>query len=162
MPCGLIGMYWVKCKQSNSHTSLTTLCSHFLFCLTVIRPWLKLPTTGGYGHVICMGNLRGVFFSIKYSRRECRDPQKFIFSHINKIKVGEMVIMNDLDWPMLSYYVIKYEKFRKVMQRTEKLCLAVCFHLALNWLSTCSWHIPLYIHVVVLCVTKYIPCTFHV
>ncbi len=32
----------------------------FSFCLTVIRPWLKLPT-GGHGQVICMGNLRGVF-----------------------------------------------------------------------------------------------------
>ncbi len=30
MPCGLIGMCWVKCKQSNSHTSLITLCSQFL------------------------------------------------------------------------------------------------------------------------------------
>ncbi len=29
MPCGLIGIYRVKCKQSNSNTSLTTLCSHF-------------------------------------------------------------------------------------------------------------------------------------
>ncbi len=29
-----------------------------------------------------------------------------------------MVIMNDLEWPMLSYYVIYYEK--KVMQRTKK------------------------------------------
>ncbi len=31
-----------------------------------------------------------------------------------------MVIMNDLKWPILSYYVIYYEKLRKVMQRTEK------------------------------------------
>ncbi len=30
MPCGRIGMYWIKCKKSNSHTSLTTLCSHVL------------------------------------------------------------------------------------------------------------------------------------
>ncbi len=30
MSCGPIGMYWVKCKQSKSHTSLTTLSSHFL------------------------------------------------------------------------------------------------------------------------------------
>ncbi len=37
-----------------------------------------------------------------------------------------MVIMNDLEWPMLSYYVIYYEKLRKVMQRTEKEALAVC------------------------------------
>ncbi len=34
--------------------------------------------------------------------------------------------MNDLEWPMLSYYVIYYEKLRKVMQRTEKEALAVC------------------------------------
>ncbi len=40
MPCGLIGMYWAKCKQSNSHTSLTTLF-YISFCLKVIRPCLK-------------------------------------------------------------------------------------------------------------------------
>ncbi len=34
-----------------------------------------------------------------------------------------MVIMNDLEWSMLSYYVISYEKFRKVMQQTEKVAL---------------------------------------
>ncbi len=31
-----------------------------------------------------------------------------------------MMIINDLEQPMLSYYVIYFEKFRKVMQRTEK------------------------------------------
>ncbi len=36
-----------------------------------------------------------------------------------------MVIMNDLEEPMLSYYVLYYEKFRKVMQRTEKEALIV-------------------------------------
>ncbi len=35
-----------------------------------------------------------------------------------------MVIMNDVEWPMLSYYVIYYEKFRKVMQWTEKVALS--------------------------------------
>ncbi len=35
-----------------------------------------------------------------------------------------MVIMDDLEWPMLSYYVIYYEKFRKVMQQTEKEALS--------------------------------------
>ncbi len=59
MPCGLIGMYWVKYKQSNSHRSLTTLCPHF-FCLTIIRPWLNLAT-GGHCYVIFMGNLGKVF-----------------------------------------------------------------------------------------------------
>ncbi len=35
-------------------------------------------------------------------------------------QVEKMVIMNYLEWPMLSYYVIYYEKFRKIMQWTEK------------------------------------------
>ncbi len=34
-----------------------------------------------------------------------------------------MVILNDLEWPMLSYYVIYYEMFRKVVQWTEKEAL---------------------------------------
>ncbi len=37
-------------------------------------------------------------------------------------QVEEMVIMNDLDWPILSYYLIYYEK---VMQWTEKEALNV-------------------------------------
>ncbi len=28
--------------------------------------------------------------------------------------------MNDLEWLMFSYYVIYYEKFKNVMQQTEK------------------------------------------
>ncbi len=32
--------------------------------------------------------------------------------------------MNDLEQPMLSYYVIYFEKFRKIMQRTEKDALS--------------------------------------
>ncbi len=42
-----------------------------------------------------------------------------------------MVIMNDLEWPewpMLSYYVIYYEKFRKVMQRTEIVAFSFKFN----------------------------------
>ncbi len=31
--------------------------------------------------------------------------------------------MNDLECPMFLYYVICYEKFKKVMQRTEKEAL---------------------------------------
>ncbi len=34
-----------------------------------------------------------------------------------------MAIMNDLEWPMLSCYVIYYEKFIKIMQWTEKEAL---------------------------------------
>ncbi len=34
-----------------------------------------------------------------------------------------MVIMDDLEWSMLSYYVIYDEKFKKVMHRTERVAL---------------------------------------
>ncbi len=46
-----------------------------------------------------------------------------------------MVIMNVLKWPMLSYYVIYYEKFKKVMQWTEKeaLKLKIIFASTLNF-----------------------------
>ncbi len=33
---------------------------HIFFCFMVIRPWLNLPT-GAHGHMICIGNLVGVF-----------------------------------------------------------------------------------------------------
>ncbi len=35
------------------------------------------------------------------------------------VYVGEMVFMNDLEWPILSYYVTYYKKFRKVMMQTK-------------------------------------------
>ncbi len=34
-----------------------------------------------------------------------------------------MVIMNDLEWPYVSYYVIYYWKFKYIMQQTEKEAL---------------------------------------
>ncbi len=46
-----------------------------------------------------------------------------------------MVIMNDLEWPMLSYYVIYYEKFRKVMKQTEKVALNKQVY---GWQGSCS------------------------
>ncbi len=48
-----------------------------------------------------------------------------------------MVIMNDLEWPLLSYYVIYYEKFKNVMQWTKKVvsnvkvCMKVFVHAVL-------------------------------
>ncbi len=52
-----------------------------------------------------------------------------------------MVIMNDLEWPMLSYYVIYYEKFRKIMKRTEKVPL-IKFQFMRKKSIVC-WHMPL-------------------
>ncbi len=64
-------------------------------------------------------------------------------SNFSYKQVGEMVIMKDLEWPMLSYYVIYYEKFWKVMQQTEKIALTVgtpprmwvtCMRANIDWL----------------------------
>ncbi len=68
-------------------------------------PWLNLPIVG-HGHVICMGNLGGGEFFLKKILQNVRQrPTKVHFFHINKY-VGEIVIMNDLEWPMFSYCVI--------------------------------------------------------
>ncbi len=45
----------------------------------------------------------GDFFLKKILQKGALWPTKVLFSYK---QVGEMVIMNDLEWPMLSYYVI--------------------------------------------------------
>ncbi len=126
MLCGLNGMYmyWAKCKQSNSHTSLKTLCSCFLLSYKLIRSWLNLPT-GGYGHVICMGDLGGVeggagSFSQDITPEGHTDSHTSSFVFILTSRWEKIIIMNDLQWPMLSYNVIYYEKLRKVTKRIDK------------------------------------------
>ncbi len=44
-----------------------------------------------------------------------------------------------LEWTMLSYYVIYYEKFRKIMQRTEKEALSTDTYIKLQISSTVYW-----------------------
>ncbi len=95
----LIGMHWVKYKQ----TQVRQLYVHIFFCLIGIRPWPNLPTSG-HGHVICMGNLGGVF-SQENAPEGCTETCKSSLFPYKQV-MGEMVIMNDLEWPMLSYYVI--------------------------------------------------------
>ncbi len=41
-----------------------------------------------------------------------------------------MLIMNDLEWPIPSYFAVYYEKFKNVMQRAEKVALI------LTWWNT--------------------------
>ncbi len=91
----------------------------------------------------------GSFFSRKYSRSEKnsrrahRDPQKFFFF----IKTSKWEKW--WSWwlrPMLSYYVIYCEKFRKILHRSEKVALTVTsithFHFDTTiWLCcTYSWN----------------------
>ncbi len=51
-----------------------------------------------------------------------------------------MMIMNNLEWPMLSYYVIYYETFRKVMHRTEKVALSGVRPYELSVVTGCRLH----------------------
>ncbi len=118
MPCALIGMYWVKCKQTQR---LTTYCSHFL----LIYSNQAMTKSAHLWSWSCdlHGNLGGVFFSRKYSRRPHRYPQKLIALHIQLSGRN-----GDHEWlrmKMLLYYVSYYERFRKVMQRTEKVALTI-------------------------------------
>ncbi len=68
-----------------------------------------------------LGNVGGVF-SLENTPEGRTETHKSSFFTYKQV-FGEMVIMNDLEWPMLSYYVIYYETFKKVMQRTEKEAL---------------------------------------
>ncbi len=83
------------------------------FCLTVIRPWLNLPTHG-HGHVICIGNL-GRVFSIKYSIRSHRDPQKFIFFINGRngdhewLRMANTLILCDLVWKVQKSHAVNRE-----------------------------------------------------
>ncbi len=63
------------------------------------------------------------FFLNKILQKAAQNPTKVRLFHKKK-QVGEIMIMNDIEWSMLSYYVIYYENFKKkVMQRTEKEAL---------------------------------------
>ncbi len=97
-PYGLIGMYCVKCKQSNSQTCLTTLC------LIVTSPWLNLPI-GGHGHVIYMV-IWGDFYLPKFLQKAAHRPTKVHFFYINKY-VGEMVIMKCFH---IMWFIMKSSK----------------------------------------------------
>ncbi len=59
---------------------------------------------------------KGVFFR-ENTPEGCTGCHKSSFSLYKQVE--EMVIMNDLGQPMLSYHVIYFEKFRKIMLWTE-------------------------------------------
>ncbi len=70
-----------------------------------------------------MANICFFFFCYTKILQKVTDgPTKVLFFFPYK-QMGEMGIMNDLEWPMLLYYVIYYEKFRKIIQGTEKEAL---------------------------------------
>ncbi len=77
----------------------------------------------------------------RWSRGGHTGHHKSSFSTYKQVHV-RMVILNDL--PMLSYYVIYFEKFRKIMQRTEKAALT-CF----SW-YWCAVTLHLHFHYITL------------
>ncbi len=89
----------------------------FLFSFVLqylIRSWLKLPT-GSHGHVICIGNLRGVFSHENTPEGLTETHKRFFFFPPYKQVSGRN---GDHEWRRMT------KKFRKVMQRTEKEALS--------------------------------------
>ncbi len=64
----------------------------------------------------------GEFFLTEILQKSSQGPTKVHF--FIKASNGRNGDHDDLEWPMLSYYVIYCEKFRKVLQRTEKVALS--------------------------------------
>ncbi len=134
MPCGLIGMYWVKCKQTEVYQRYV----YILFCLTVIRPWLKLPT-GGHGHVICMGNLRGVFSqeNTPEGHTETHKSKLFPYKQVSGrngdhewLRMTNAFILSDLVWKVQKSHAAnregsfnKYVCFLPAFEQTCSKCL---------------------------------------
>ncbi len=131
MSCGLIGMYWVKCKQSNCHTSITTLCSHFC-CLTVIRPWLNLATDG-HGHVIFMDNLWRVF-SRENTPECCTEANKSSFLPYKHVSGRN----GDHEWRRMTNAFILCDLLWKV-QKGHAANIEGSFNL--------SWFLPLLLYI---------------
>ncbi len=102
-------MYGVKCKHSNSHTSLTTLCSHFVLSY---RPWLKLPT-GGHVMWFYMGNLGGgVFSRIEKAVAKPFFPNKEVSGRNGDhewLRMTNAFILCDLLWKVQQSHAVNRE-----------------------------------------------------
>ncbi len=72
----------------------------------------------------------GFLLSQKSYADFCYKPSRLFFFHINK-QVEEMVIMNDIEWPMLSCYMI-------IMKSSEKSCNEQRWKLEFFCWSLCS------------------------
>ncbi len=71
-----------------------------------------------HSHLICMGDLGEFFLIIKTPKYHTETHKRILFPY--KQVSGRN---GDHEWPMLSYYVIYYEKFKKVIQWREKEAL---------------------------------------
>ncbi len=98
----------------------------------VIRLWLNLPT-GAHDRVISMCNL-GRDFSRENTPEGCTETHKsslFPYKQRCYLWYNQASERNgDHEWLRMtnaSYYVIYYEKFRKIMQQTEQEALKCQF-----------------------------------
>ncbi len=98
-------------------------CS-FVLRLTVIKPWLKLPT-GGHGHVICMGNLREVFFFKKILQKVHTETHTSSFIPYKQVsgrnydhewlRITNAFILCDLVWKVQKRHAVNREGSFKVL-----------------------------------------------
>ncbi len=143
-------VYWAKYKQSNSRTSLTTLCSHFLL---VIRPWLNL-STDGHGPVICMGDLGGVL-SWENTPQGCTETHKSLFFSIltsgrngdhEWFRMTNTFILCDLVWKVQKSHAANREgSFNSTQDPllVIMLCYLQALYIILEMYSFkyCSWKV---------------------
>ncbi len=90
---------------------------HIFCCLTVIRLWLKLPT-GGHGHLICIGNLRGLF-SLENAPEGCTETHKnylFLYKQVSGrngdhqwLRMTNAFILCDLVWKVQKSHAANRE-----------------------------------------------------
>ncbi len=112
--------------------------------------WTFLITIESLYEPLCIVSWNGdvgQLFLAKIFHKATQIPTKVHFFHMNR-SVGDIVIINDLKWPMLSYYVIYYTKFRKVTQPTEKEALNDTLRIGLDVkYSICRYDSDFILHI---------------
>ncbi len=98
-------------------TRVWKLYVHIFVCLMVIKPWLNLPT-GDHGHMICIGNLGGVFL-VKILQKATQRPTKVNFFPYKQVsgrngehewlRMTNAFILCDLLWKVQKCYAANRE-----------------------------------------------------
>ncbi len=101
----------------------------------LIRPWLNL-STGGHGHVICMGNLGGVFSQKNTPEVHTETHQSSFFS-IWKVSG----INGDHEWLRMTNAFVLYDLSWKV-EKSHAAKRECSFN------SRCPYHMPLSVYFV--------------
>ncbi len=126
----------IKSVYSQCHVNPFACNKNFMFtffCLTVIRPWLNLPT-GGHGRVICMGNLED-FFTRKTpeGHTETHKSSFFPYKQVSGrngdhkwLRMTNAFILCDLVWKVQKSHAANREGSFKLVHNT-RICYAFIY-----------------------------------